>query len=302
MVSTGVHWYFQTGWKSCCALRTNASEQQTCVGLILSLVQSTQHFPPNIVTEHFGREILCAVQRHTNAPDKSEVDFPPISSFVLSSFQSGKGSQTNVSCVLCNLKWSLAAFYENNCLIWRTGPWLNSPEKKDCDVSGCFGLQHQQSPSFGWPSTICPTGNPWVKSMFTKNKIRQIIQLFKGNGSPSQTLVHASHWWVHILNSNVCSNVIAMERNFTENVIHPVWPLLQALSYQRVRDGPCECDVEHVEETPERGDVLDEVGDGEQGLHRCCFRWLLHTVWLLLSLLSFYLLSLSLSGPVVVWK
>ena len=131
MVSTGVHnWYFQTGWKSCCALRTNASEQQTCVGLILSLVQSTQHFPPNIVTEHFGREILCAVQRHTNAPDKSEVDFPPISSFVLSSFQSGKGSQTNVSCVLCNLKWSLAAFYENNCLIWRTGPWLNSPEKK----------------------------------------------------------------------------------------------------------------------------------------------------------------------------
>ena len=56
-----------------------------------------------------------------------------------------------------------------------------------------------------------------------------------------------------------------MERNFAENVIHPVWPLLQALSYQRVRDGPCECDVEHVEETPERGDVLDEVGDGEQG-------------------------------------
>ena len=63
-----------------------------------------------------------------------------------------------------------------------------------------------------------------------------------------------------------------MERNLAENVIHPVWPLLQALSYQRVRDGPCECDVEHVEETPERGDVLDEVGDGEQGLHRCCFR------------------------------
>ena len=69
-----------------------------------------------------------------------------------------------------------------------------------------------------------------------------------------------------------------MERNFTENVIHPVWPLLQALSYQRIRDGPCECDVEHVEETPERGDVLDEVGDGEQGMHCCCFRLLLHTV------------------------
>ena len=90
-----------------------------------------------------------------------------------------------------------------------------------------------------------------------------------------------------------------MERNFTENVIHPVWPLLQALSYQRVRDGPCECDVEHVEETPERGDVLDEVGDGEQGLHRCFFVDFSILFWLLLSL-SFYLLSLSLSGPVVV--
>ena len=132
------------------------------VDFVIGAIHPT--FPPNIVTEHFGREILCAVQRHTNAPDKSEVDFPPISSFVLSSFQSGKGSQTNVSCVLCNLKWSLSAFYENNCLIWRTGPWLNSPEKKDCDVSGCFGLQHQQSPSFGWPSTICPTGNPWVQN------------------------------------------------------------------------------------------------------------------------------------------
>ena len=53
--------------------------------------------------------------------------------------------------------------------------------------------------------------------------------------------------------SNIWKEYIA------KNVIYPVWPLLQAVGNQRVWDGSCESDVEHVEEKPARRNVLDEV-------------------------------------------